>query len=166
MSCYLLVEVDSFMLKEALEYSIIPNLFRGYLTHITLSLIYSLLWRFPRINSRSWNICHWMRAMPWMRTVSRIVLQPKRSDVVRKRGGYVFKCRGSNCKSRSIRFSQIKEYCAILIHIFPKLRVLASGNDTLSHFTISKRYFINYTIPFYNTPNIPKFYFTILHIKI
>ena len=101
-----------------------------------------------------------------MRTVSRIVLQPKRYDVVRKRGGYVFRCRGSNCKSRSIRFSQIKEYCAILIHIFPQLRVLASGNDTLSHFTISKRYFINYAIPFYNTPNIPKFYFTILHIKI
>ena len=94
------------------------------------------------------------------------MLQPKRYDVVRKRGGYVFRCRGSNCKSRSIRFSQIKEYCAILIHIFPQLRVLASGNDTLSHFTISKRYFINYAIPFYNTPNIPKFYFTILHIKI
>ena len=31
------------------------------------------------------------------------------------------------------------------------------------YFTISKSYFINYTIPFYNTPNIPKlYYFTIL----
>ena len=46
------------------------------------------------------------------------------------------------------------------------VRALASGNATLSHFTISKSYFINYTIPFYNTPNIPKFYFAILHIKI
>ena len=45
-------------------------------------------------------------------------------------------------------------------------RALASGNATLSHFTISKSYFINYTIPFYNTPNIPKFYFAILHIKL
>ena len=46
------------------------------------------------------------------------------------------------------------------------IRALALGNVTLSYFTISKSYFINYTIPFYNTPNIPKFYFTILHIKI
>ena len=46
------------------------------------------------------------------------------------------------------------------------VRALASGNATLSHFTISKSYFINDTIPFYNTPNIPKFYFDILHIKI
>ena len=46
------------------------------------------------------------------------------------------------------------------------VRALASGNATLSHFTISKSYFINYTIPFYNTPNIPKFYFAILHFKI
>ena len=29
----------------------------------------------------------------------------------------------------------------------------------LSYFTISKSHFINYTIPFYNTPNIPKLYF-------
>ena len=28
-----------------------------------------------------------------------------------------------------------------------------------SHFTIPKNYFINYTIPLYNTLNIPKFYF-------
>ena len=46
------------------------------------------------------------------------------------------------------------------------LKALASGNATLSYFSISKNYFINYTIPFYNTSNIPKFYFTILHIKI
>ena len=29
-------------------------------------------------------------------------------------------------------------------------------NAILSYFTISKTYFINYTILFYNTPNIPK----------
>ena len=46
------------------------------------------------------------------------------------------------------------------------VRALASENATLSHFTISKSYFINYTISFYNTPNIPKFCFSILHIKI
>ena len=32
-------------------------------------------------------------------------------------------------------------------------------NTILSYFTISKNYFINYTIPFYNTPNIPTFIF-------
>ena len=37
------------------------------------------------------------------------------------------------------------------------------GNAILFYFTISKNYFINYTIPFYNTPNILKLYsFTIL----
>ena len=46
------------------------------------------------------------------------------------------------------------------------LRALVSGNAILSHFTISKSYFINYTIPIYNTSNIPKFYFAILHIKL
>ena len=36
-------------------------------------------------------------------------------------------------------------------------------NAILSYFTIPKSYFINYIIPFYNTPNIPKlYYFTIL----
>ena len=36
-------------------------------------------------------------------------------------------------------------------------------NVILSYFIISKNYFINYTIPFYNTLNIPKlYYFTIL----
>ena len=54
----------------------------------------------------------------------------------------------------------------VVFAINPILRVLALGNVILSHFTISKSYSINYTIPFYNTPNIPKFYFTILHIKI
>ena len=46
------------------------------------------------------------------------------------------------------------------------LRALVSGNAILSHFTISKSYFINYTIPIYNTSNIAKFYFAILHIKL
>ena len=35
----------------------------------------------------------------------------------------------------------------------------------LSYFTISKNYFINYTIPFYNTPNIPKLYFFLILFK-
>ena len=39
------------------------------------------------------------------------------------------------------------------------LRAFASRNAITSHFTIPKNYFINYTISFYNTPNIPKFYF-------
>ena len=54
----------------------------------------------------------------------------------------------------------------VVFAINPILRALALGNVTLSHFTILKSYCINYTIPFYNTPNIPKFYFSILHIKI
>ena len=39
------------------------------------------------------------------------------------------------------------------------IRASPIGNTILSYFTISKNYFINYTIPFYNTPNIQKFYF-------
>ena len=39
------------------------------------------------------------------------------------------------------------------------IRASLIGNDMPSYFTISKSYFINYTIPFYNTPNIQKFYF-------
>ena len=39
------------------------------------------------------------------------------------------------------------------------VRASTTGNLILSYFTISKSYFINYTIPFYNTPNIPKLYF-------
>ena len=40
---------------------------------------------------------------------------------------------------------------------------IRSKNTTLSYFTISKSYFINYTISFYNTTYIPKlYYFTFL----
>ena len=39
------------------------------------------------------------------------------------------------------------------------LRAFASGIAIPSHFIIPKSYFTNYTIPFYNTPNISKFYF-------
>ena len=40
---------------------------------------------------------------------------------------------------------------------------IRSKNSTLSYFTISKSYFINYTISFYNTPYILKlYYFTFL----
>ena len=46
------------------------------------------------------------------------------------------------------------------------LRALALKNAILLYFTISKSHFIIYTIPFYNTFNIPNFYFSILLIKI
>ena len=43
------------------------------------------------------------------------------------------------------------------------LRAFTSRNTIPSYFTILKSYSINYTIPFYNTSNIPKlYYFTIL----
>ena len=38
-------------------------------------------------------------------------------------------------------------------------------NATLSYFTILKSYFINYTIPFYNTPYIPKLYYFTFSLK-
>ena len=46
------------------------------------------------------------------------------------------------------------------------LQALVPGNATLFYFTILKSYFINYTIPCYNTFNILNFYFPILLIKI
>ena len=48
----------------------------------------------------------------------------------------------------------------------PILRASTSENSIIFYFTISKSHFITYTEPFYNTSNIPKFYFTIQHIKI
>ena len=43
------------------------------------------------------------------------------------------------------------------------IRAFTIENVITSYFTISKSYFINYTISFYNTHNIPKlYYFTIL----
>ena len=54
----------------------------------------------------------------------------------------------------------------IVFAIIEGIRALASGNATLLYFTISKNHFITYTIPFYNTFNIPNFYFSILLIKI
>ena len=42
---------------------------------------------------------------------------------------------------------------------YPMLRASTANFAILSYFTIPKSYFINYTISFYNTPNIPKFYF-------
>ena len=46
------------------------------------------------------------------------------------------------------------------------IRVFIYQNSIPSYFTILKNYFINYTILFYNTPNIPKLYFFSLFIKI
>ena len=45
-------------------------------------------------------------------------------------------------------------------------RASTSENSILFYFTISKSHFIIYTILFYNTSNIPKFYFTIQYVKI
>ena len=45
------------------------------------------------------------------------------------------------------------------------IRASASKNAMLSYFTISKSYFINYTIPFYNTLYIQKLYYFIFSLK-
>ena len=45
------------------------------------------------------------------------------------------------------------------------LRASALKNDTLSYFTITKSYFINYTILFYNTPYIQKLYYFTFSLK-
>ena len=45
------------------------------------------------------------------------------------------------------------------------LRASALKNATLSYFTIPKSYFINYTIPFYNTPYIQKLYYFTFSLK-
>jgi len=45
------------------------------------------------------------------------------------------------------------------------LRAFTMGNCILSCITISKNYFINYTIPFYNPPNIPIFIFLFYLLK-
>ena len=45
------------------------------------------------------------------------------------------------------------------------VRASALKNVTLSYFTISKSYFINYTIPFYNTPYIQQLYYFTFSLK-
>ena len=45
------------------------------------------------------------------------------------------------------------------------LRASVLKNATLSYFTIPKSYFINYTIPFYNTPYIQKLYYFTFSLK-
>ena len=45
------------------------------------------------------------------------------------------------------------------IELLVLIRAFTMGNAILFYFTISKSYFISYTIPFYNTPNIPTFIF-------
>ena len=45
------------------------------------------------------------------------------------------------------------------------LRAFTSANSIIFYFTISKTYFINYTIPFSNTPNIPTFIFLFYSLK-
>ena len=43
------------------------------------------------------------------------------------------------------------------------VRVFTTGNAILSYFTILKNYFINYTIPFYNTLNIQLLFYHSAH---
>ena len=45
------------------------------------------------------------------------------------------------------------------------VRASALKNAIISYFTISKSYFINYTIPFYNTPYIQKLYYFTFSLK-
>ena len=45
------------------------------------------------------------------------------------------------------------------IELLVLIRAFTMGSAILFYFTISKSYFISYTIPFYNTPNIPTFIF-------
>ena len=67
--------------------------------------------------------------------------------------------------SRDYKIIMVHYRCACVLFFIRTEIVRASpiGNVILPHYTISKNYFINYTIPFYNTLNIPKlYYFTIL----
>ena len=48
---------------------------------------------------------------------------------------------------------------------FSPFRASALKNATLFYFTISKSYFINYTIPFYNTSYIQKIYYFTFSLK-
>ena len=57
---------------------------------------------------------------------------------------------------------QSKFYLFIYFYI---LRASILKNATLSYFIISKSYFINYTIPFYNTPYIQKLYYFTFSLK-
>ena len=45
------------------------------------------------------------------------------------------------------------------------IRAFTMKNAILSYFTIPKNYFINYTILFYNIPNIPFFIYIIYSLK-
>jgi len=45
------------------------------------------------------------------------------------------------------------------------IRAFTVGNAIIFYFTISKNYFINYTIPFYNIPNILFFMDLIYSLK-
>jgi len=51
--------------------------------------------------------------------------------------------------------------------VYFKYTILAFAmeNCILSYFIISKNYFMNYTIPFYNTSNIPIFIFLFYSLK-
>ena len=66
-----------------------------------------------------------------------------------------------NLKKSSLLLLSEKEECVKM----PDVRASALKNATLSYFTISKRYFINYTIPFYNTPYIKKLYYFTFSLK-
>ena len=55
--------------------------------------------------------------------------------------------------------SNIITHLVFFLTTYPTLRASTANFAISSYFAIPKSYFINYTIPFYNTPNIPKLYF-------
>ena len=68
------------------------------------------------------------------------------------KGGVQFRGFGSSTRSQSGPRSSSKN-----------IRVSVLKNDTLSYFIISKNYFINYTIPFYNTSYIQNSIILLFH---
>ena len=59
----------------------------------------------------------------------------------------------------------IANFFAIVLQYNSKLRASVLKNAILSYFTIPKSYFINYTIPFYNTSYIQKLYYFTFSLK-
>ena len=63
------------------------------------------------------------------------------------------------------KYSRLRSYRYVEFGLEAILRALALRNATLSYFTIPKSYFIDYTIPFYNTPYIQKLYYFTFSLK-
>ena len=67
------------------------------------------------------------------------------------------------CSNLNIHSLLVELDAKAVVDIF--LRASALKNATLFYFTISKSYFINYTIPFYNTSYIQKLYYFTFSLK-